>query len=77
MPTGGFVDTYNSGQGKFYRKVFPEHSPGGPFTEPSRFHGGGHANAVATWSPITMPVDHEQQLGSNFSMGINVIPIKR
>jgi pimeloyl-ACP methyl ester carboxylesterase len=74
MLTGAFIEEFNSGKGAFYRQVVRNTALEGRFPEPSRFYGGGADTVVPTWSSITMPVEHQQQLGSDLATGINVSP---
>ncbi len=74
MLTGAFVDDFNSGRGAFYRHVVKNTALEGRFPEPSRFYGGGADTVVPSWSSITMPVEHQRQLGSDLATGINVSP---
>ena len=74
MLTGAFIEEFNSGKGAFYQQVVRNTAIEGRFPEPSRFYGGGADTVVPTWSSITMPVEHQQQLGSDLATGINVSP---
>jgi hypothetical protein len=74
MITGEFLDSFNAGKGAFHRKIVDNTALEGEFPEPSRFYGGGADTVVPTWSSINLPVEHQQQLGSDLAVGINVSP---
>jgi pimeloyl-ACP methyl ester carboxylesterase len=74
MLTGAFLDEFDAGKGKFYRMAAENTTLEGRFSEPSRFYGGDADTVVPTWSSITLPVEHQQQLGSDLATGINVGP---
>lgn len=73
MLTSAFIEDSDSGKGASYRHVgiTPLESC---FPEQSRFYGGGADTVVPTWSSITMPVEHQKQLGSDLATGITVSP---
>lgn len=74
MLTGAFMDEFNAGKGQFYRMAVKNTALEGRFSGSSRFYGGGEDTVIPTWSSITLPVENQEQLGSDLSIGINVGP---
>ena len=72
--TGAFINDFSSGKGAFYRHVVKNTALEGRFPEPSCCYGGGADTVVPSWSSITMPVEHQRQLGRDLATGINVSP---
>ena len=74
MLTGSFIEEFNSGKGKFYETLTNNSALEERFSNPSRFYSGGADTVIPTAIAITLPVDHQKQLGSDLAQSIFTSP---
>lgn len=72
--TDKIIGRINNGSGDFVDKIINNTALQGKYSSPSVFYGGDGDTVVPPLNSITAPVEHQQSLGSNLSIGINFGP---